>query len=138
MFATVKNGKFTGVTYPEISKVIKKWHEENNLQIIEVETIPINKGTEYDPDYGSPSYSDFIPKHISRRQGRLALLEKGYLDKVEKEIEKISDLTQRRTVLIEYDSETWERKNTFLQNIWTNIGGTQEELDDLFLLAEKK
>lgn len=79
-----------------------------------------------------------IPTRVTRRQGRLALLTEGRLDAVESAIESITDLTERRAAQIEYEADTWERSNVFLRGMWESLGGTESELDDLFVLAASK
>lgn len=79
-----------------------------------------------------------VPSAVTRRQGRLALLEVGKLDDVEAAIEGIADPVQRRAAQIEYEAGTWERGNAFLQALWAQLGGTESELDDLFTLAASK
>ncbi len=76
-----------------------------------------------------------VPSSCTRRQGRLALLNAGKLDAVETAIEAISDPTAKRQARIEYEADTWERSNIFLQGMWATLGGTSEELDALFTLA---
>lgn len=78
-----------------------------------------------------------IPSSISRRQGRLALLQAGYLTQVEDAIEAITDPTEKKAAQIEYESDTWAADSQFLQDIWINeIEGTQEELEDLLISAK--
>lgn len=76
-----------------------------------------------------------VPASCSRRQGRLALLAAGYLENVESAINAITDPTAKRQAQIEYEADTWERSNPFLQSMWANLGGTAAELDGLFQLA---
>ena len=71
-----------------------------------------------------------IPSSVTRRQGRLALLEAGKLVDVEAAVE-----ASGMTAQIEYEADTWERSNMFLQQLWTQLGGTEQELDDLFKLG---
>ena len=75
---------------------------------------------------------------VTRRQGRLALLEVGRLADVENLIASIPDPVERRAAEIEYEADTWERENAFLQAMWAQLGGTESELDDLFALAATK
>jgi len=75
------------------------------------------------------------PQRCTRRQGRLALLQSGLLDAVEASIAAIGDAATRRAAQIEYEADTWERGNAFLQGMWAQLGGTPEQLDDLFALA---
>ena len=76
-----------------------------------------------------------MPSSMTRRQGRLALLNVGKLDDVEAAIDAIEDAIERRAAQIEYEADTWERSNTFLQQLWSQLGGTEQELDDLFKLG---
>ena len=76
-----------------------------------------------------------IPKSCTRRQGRLALLTHGVLDDAEAAIAAITDPVQKREAQIEYEADTWERSNPFLQRLWAQLGGTPQSLDDAFALA---
>jgi len=76
-----------------------------------------------------------IPKSCSRRQGRLALLAFGLDDDAEAAIAAITDPVQKREAQIEYDADTWERANPFLQRLWAQLGGTPHSLDEAFALA---
>lgn len=76
-----------------------------------------------------------VPTTCTRRQGRLALLQAGYFAAVEQSIAAIADPVQRMAAQIEYEADTWERDNAFLQGMWAQLGGTPEQLDDLFALA---
>lgn len=76
-----------------------------------------------------------IPKSCSRRQGRLALLAFGLDDDAEAAIAAITDPVQKREAQIEYEADTWERANPFLQRLWAQLGGTPQSLDEAFALA---
>ena len=76
-----------------------------------------------------------VPATCTRRQGRLALLQAGYLAAVEQSIATIADPVQRMAAQIEHEADTWERNNPFLQGMWAQLGGTPEQLDDLLRLA---
>ena len=114
--------------------------------------VPIANTPEFpntNPDYlaykawlaagGVPEPADALPTPIpatcTRRQGRLALLQAGYLAAVEQSIAVIADPAQRMAAQIEYEADTWGRDNAFLQGMWAQLGGTAEQLDDLFALA---
>ena len=88
---------------------------------------------------GVPEPADALPTPIpatcTRRQGRLALLQAGYLAAVEQSIAAIEDPAQRMAAQIEYEADTWERDNAFVQSMWAQLGGTPDQLDDLFTLA---
>lgn len=76
-----------------------------------------------------------IPKTCTRRQGRLALLAYGLDDDAEAVIAAITDPVQKREAQIEYEADTWERSNPFLQQLWAQLGGTPQSLDEAFALA---
>lgn len=76
-----------------------------------------------------------IPKSCTRRQGQLALLTHGVLDDAEAAIAAITDPVQKREAQIEYEADTWERSNPFLQQLWAQLGGTPQSLDEAFALA---
>jgi len=76
-----------------------------------------------------------IPKSCTRRQGQLALLTHGVLDDAEAAIAAITDPLQKREAQIEYEADTWERANPFLQQLWAQLGGTPQSLDEAFVLA---
>lgn len=42
---------------------------------------------------------------------------------------------QKMAAQIEYEADTWERDNAFVQAMWAQLGGTPAQLDDLFTLA---
>ena len=76
-----------------------------------------------------------VPRSCQRRQGRLVLLQAGYLGAVESAIAAIEDPVQKMAAQIEYEADTWERDNAFVQAMWAQLGGTPAQLDDLFTLA---
>lgn len=76
-----------------------------------------------------------VPAQVTRRQGRLALLQAGKLAQVEAALAAITDPTEKMAAQIEYEADTWERGNAFLQGMWAQLGGTESQLDDLFRLA---
>ncbi|MCZ8434534.1 hypothetical protein [Achromobacter ruhlandii] len=86
----------------------------------------------------APPVGAQVPAVVSRRQGRLALLEVGRLDAVESAISAIEDPVKRRAAQIEYEADSWERSNQFLVRLWADLGGTSAGLDDLFMIAATK
>lgn len=88
---------------------------------------------EPDPDYVPPQPE--IPERCTRRQGRLALLQVGKLGMVEEALESIQDANEKKAAQIEYEADTWERNNHFLQSMWMRLGGSMSDLDELFILA---
>lgn len=101
-----------------------------------VPTETAGPGWTYDPVSGEfsppPPQPEPVPQYCTRRQGRLALLGVGKLDLVESAIAAIEDPTERMAAQIEYEADTWDRGNAFLQAMWAQLGGTEQQLDDMF------
>ena len=83
-----------------------------------------------DGELVAPPVAAPVPQTITRRQGRIALMQAGKLDAAEA-IVKAGGLAAQ----IEYEAATWERGNAYLQQIWALLGGSDKELDALFVLA---
>lgn len=81
-------------------------------------------------EFTQPVAPVVVPQTITRRQGRLALLQAGKLDAAEAIVK-----AGGAAAAIEYEAGTWERGNAYLQQIWALLGGSGEELDALFVLA---
>jgi hypothetical protein len=101
------------------------------------------QGERPEPDYaaaadGTWAHKPIVPNAVTRRQGRLALLDVGKLAAVESAIQSITDPVEQRAAQIEYEADTWERSNVFLGEMWTQLGGNAAELDALFVLAKAK
>ncbi len=79
-----------------------------------------------------------IPQAVTRRQGRLALIDAGKLTAVEAAIDAIEDPVEKLKTQVEYEADTWELGNAFLQALWAQLGGTQTQLESLFTLASTK
>lgn len=99
----------------------------------------LDDGWKQVPDSEVPALPDPpaepVPQSCTRRQGQRALLEIGRLGDVEAAIESISDPYQKRVAQVEYEAGTWERGSQFLIAMWSQLGGTEEELDELFRSA---
>lgn len=76
-----------------------------------------------------------VPTMVSRRQGRLALIEVGRLQDVETYLNAIPDETERLRAHVEYETEIWERSNPWVSHVLSLLKLTPEEADDLFRLA---
>lgn len=79
-----------------------------------------------------------IPTSVSWRQANLAMLEVGKLADVEALIQGIADPVEKRKAEIEFNSPVYERSSAFLRAMWAQVGGTDAQLDDLFVLASQK
>ena len=72
----------------------------------------------------------------TRRQGLLALLTHGIKRAdIEARIEAIKDETEREEAWIEYEAATWDSGNLRVHQMWEDLGGMPERLEDVFLLA---
>ena len=83
-----------------------------------------------DGEFTPPVAPVVVPQTITRRQGRLALLQAGKLDAAEAIVK-----AGGAAAAIEYEAGTWERNNTFLSQVWEALGGDSQGLDDLFTTA---
>lgn len=85
-----------------------------------------------------PGWSELsaqVPESITRRQGRLALLNRGLLARVESAIDGLSDSMQKAAANIEYENSAWARSSQWIDRIGEAAGLTREEIDDLFIEA---
>jgi hypothetical protein len=77
-----------------------------------------------------------VPKQVTMRQGRLALLAVGKLSMVQAAIDAIEDDTQRAAAQIEWEyAQTIDRDSDFVQQMAAGLDLTEEQLDQLFTLA---
>lgn len=96
----------------------------------------LHDGTAFSPPQPPAPQPDPVPHSCTRRQGQRALLEVGKLDAVEAAIAAIPDALQKRIAQVEYEAGTWERNNPFLISMWSQLGGSDSELDGLFRMAQ--
>jgi hypothetical protein len=77
-----------------------------------------------------------VPQTVSRRQGRAALRKTGKFATIEAFIAAMPPSDTKVIVQGEWeDSAEFERQRPLLNQIWTAMGFTQDELDDVFKLA---
>lgn len=77
-----------------------------------------------------------VPRSVTRRQARQALLLAGLLDKVQPAIDAIPDPTARGMAQIEWDdSQAYERDRPMLIQIGTALNLDAAGLDQLFIQA---
>lgn len=76
-----------------------------------------------------------IPSFVTMRQARLALLQQGLLSQVQIAIDSLPS-PQKEAAQIEWDySSEVHRNKPFVQLLSAALGLTEEQLDDLFVLA---
>jgi hypothetical protein len=77
-----------------------------------------------------------IPKSVTMRQGRLALLATGKLSLVQAAIDAIPDEAMKAAAQIEWEyAQTIDRDSAFTQQMAAGLGLTDADLDQLFTLA---
>lgn len=86
-----------------------------------------------------PQPESFKPKSVTMRQARLALLEAGYYSSVQTAINAIEDPILKQASQIEWEyAATVDRGSSFTQSMATALGLTEEDMDNLFMLAVSK
>ena len=76
-----------------------------------------------------------VPQSCTNRQAKLALIELGFYTAAIELLAAITDSTEKLKAEVEWDAPTFERASPFLNNVWAQLDGTQEQLDDAFRLA---
>ncbi len=78
-----------------------------------------------------------VPERVDMAQARLALFQAGLLSQVDAAIDAIPDPTQRETARIEWEYRTTVRRDSQLvAGLGASLGLTDEQIDDLFRLAD--
>lgn len=97
-----------------------------------------NIGDTYNPETGEftqPVPVKIVPQSVTMRQARLALLQVGKLGNVPSAIEMLSS-PHKEIAQIEWEfSSTVERNRPLVQALGPLLELSEEELDDLFILA---
>lgn len=77
-----------------------------------------------------------VPRQVTMRQARLALLGAGLLDQVDAAIAAIPDPIHRKAAQIEWEyAQTVDRNSPFTQQLAAGLGITEEQKDALFTQA---
>lgn len=78
------------------------------------------------------------PSQCTPRQFRLALIDSGYdLVEIQNMLENISDVTERKKALVEWEySIEIKREHPLIITFASQLGLTENELDDLFFLTQ--
>lgn len=74
-----------------------------------------------------------IPQEVTKFQAKVALYQSGLLEAVEAEISKPE--TQMEMKLAWQDAQTFKRTSSFVIGMASLLGLTEQQLDDLFILA---
>lgn len=141
---------YNGIQYP--NRVFNEWQDTQLASIgiyrvvfTEVE-IPAGKRVahyiyeiEGDIAKATPVFEDIpvvVPETVSKAQGKAALLHAGYLDAVEAYINSLESTDKILALIAFNDTTEWRRDSPFLSQAAVSLGMSEEQLDNLFLLAE--
>jgi hypothetical protein len=73
---------------------------------------------------------------VSMRQFRLALVEKGLLRDIESLVNSLGDSTAEQKIKIEWEyATTINRNNVWVNDLLTKMNMTNEQINDIFLVA---
>jgi hypothetical protein len=112
-------------------------------------TCPDDANTQIDGVLGVFSQADWeamrademaarVPRVVTRRQAKAALLLAGLLDSVQPAIDAIPDVTQRALMQLEWnEAMEFERTRPSLIQLAAALGLGDAELDQLFIAAAK-
>lgn len=142
----VKNG----VQYP--TKIFTRWDDAELASVgiyrVIKEDIPTPEGKqvvsytysiEGNIAKATPVFEDiprYVPESVSRAQGKAALYSAGLLQAVEDYIEGLVGEEKVRATLAFNETNEWHRDSPFLTQAATTLGLTEEQLDNLFILAD--
>lgn len=140
-----------GVQYP--TKIFSRWSnaELSSLGIYRVvlEDIPTPEGKmvesysysiEGDTAKATPIFIDtpiYVPQSVSRAQGKAALLSAGLLESVTIYIDSLVGQDKILAELAFNETNEWRRDSPFLLQAATVLGLTEQQLDNLFILANE-
>ena len=83
-----------------------------------------------------PPAPPYVPQHVTRAQGKAALITAGLWDDVLAYVDAITDPTQQALARVALDDTTeWRRDSPFLATAAAALGLTDQQLDDLFVAA---
>lgn len=140
---------FQGVQYPP--RIFREWSDYSlsNIGIyrVEYQDIPIPPGKQI-ASYtytiegyvaiATPVFEDipvYIPESVSRAQGKAALLNAGLLGMVENYIDSLTGEEKIRASLAFNETTEWRRDSPFLAQAASVLGLSEQQLDNLFLVA---
>lgn len=78
-----------------------------------------------------------VPQTVTKAQGKAALLEFGVYEGVVSYIESLPDREKILALIAFSDTNEWQRQSPFLTQCAVELGLSEEDLDNLFLLASE-
>lgn len=144
---------WNGPAFPEVKGLKIEWWDESNWPLTHPDQYPRFYGTcDDDADLTVPgvmgeihpqNYQELwqfelkarLPSVVSPRQFRLALLEMNLLSALETYVESLEEpLKTKLKIEWEYATEI-DKHAPSIQKLYTKLGITEQQLDDLFVLA---
>lgn len=144
------NWVYAGVQYPAnvFTNFSEAELEDIGIFTVHYEEVPTPEGKqvkdyEYEWEDGrviaTPIFEEtpvVVPFSVSRAQGKASLLSFGLLDEVSSYIEAMPAGVDKTLALLAFDeTNEWQRNSPFLQQMAVEIGLTEEQLDNLFIVA---
>lgn len=86
---------------------------------------------------GYPEPPVIVPVRVTMRQFQLALIETGHYDAVEAFIETLTGV-EKKKALVEWRGAFAERASPSIAVYGASLGMTEEDIDNLFILADTK
>lgn len=150
-----KQPMFNGPTFPDVKGLKIEWWDQSNWPLIHPDQYPRFYGTcdkgadtsidgvvkvltkeEYNGAYEAEMFAR-LPKVVSARQARVALLEEGLLNNVDTAINLMEEpMRSRARIEWEYATEI-NRFSPFVVAIGEALSITPEQLDNLFVKASE-
>jgi hypothetical protein len=153
--AGYKRPMYNGPTFPNVKGLDIVWWDQSNWPLTHPDQYPKFYGTcdddadtsidgvvevlteeRYNERYEAELFAR-LPKVVTARQARLALLQEGLLSTVEMAIESLEEpLKSQAKIEWEYATEI-NRYSPFVEMIGTACGLTSEQIDQLFVKASE-
>ena len=125
--------------YFDLSRVVWDERTDGALPEITIGKMQRNGGqletlADFLPDHAAAAYAETVPREITMRQAVLALREAGYLAAVKSWVASVGGELE-----IYWDtSPVFRRNHAFVESARVELGLTQQQMDQLFILAATK
>lgn len=125
--------------YFDVSRVVWDERTDGTLPAVTLGKMQRNGGQlvtleDYLPEHAEAVYQESVPHEITMRQAVLALREAGYLAAVKSWVASVGGELE-----IYWDtSPVFRRNHAFVESARVELGLTQQQMDQLFILAATK
>jgi len=125
--------------YFELSRVVWDERTDGTLPAVTLGKMQRNGGqletlADFLPDHAAALYAESVPQEITIRQAVLSLREAGYLTAVESWVTTLDG----ELAIYWKRSQTVRRDHAFVESARIELGLTQQQMDQLFILAATK